>query len=119
MEFNRAGKIAAVLGEKLYLNCLSVSYHVTELLEIGEEYTLEQKGVYFPQDLPNDITFGYEPNGCGLIDDNTQCSKITNMTVTADMDGKAYQCRSFRGGEDHLQYYSEGGIIRGKLYRHE
>ena len=63
----------------------------------------------------SNITHRYIPEGCNAdTNSNEACSKIMNITVTPDMNGKSYQCRSYRRDSDPLQkYYSQGGIITG------
>ena len=111
VEFNRAGVIEANVGERLSFNCTAPPYHISELLEIGQTETIEELASRTPQ--PGDPTSDYDPEDCQFSNEGTHCSKITNVTVTGDMVGKAYQCRSFKRGEDHTYYYSQGGYIHG------
>ena len=103
------------MGELLIWECLSRAYYVTELLEIGQSLTFEEKESY--NILPdNIINMYYEPADCSIIDDNSQCSKIYVITVTTDMDRKAYQCLSSKRNEHPTTtFYSKGGYIQGAL----
>ena len=91
------------LGQRLSLNCTASSYHIIDLIEIGNRDTTltYNEAYYIPQDCTHD-------------NDNTSCTKTIDITVTADMHQKAYQCRIFRRGES-IYYYSEGGYVQGKL----
>ena len=112
--FNGTGIISVNDGETLIFECSARAYHLIELLEIGQILTFEEKKTYSV--LPDNITMYYEPTNCSFIDDDSQCSKIYVLTVTADMDRKAYQCRSLRRNEHNAPiFYSEGGYIQGIL----
>ena len=43
VEFSGAGTLEADLGETLFLNCSATSFHVIELLEIGQYYSIDEK----------------------------------------------------------------------------
>ena len=111
MEFNRAGVFEANLEERLSFNCTAPPYHMSELLEIGQTETIEELLLRSPQ--PGDPASYYDPEHCQFTDEGSHCSKIIDMTVTEAMVGKAFQCRSFKRGEDHTYYYSQGGYIQG------
>ena len=112
IEFNGTGTIETALGERLSLNCTSTFHHVIDLLEIGQSDTIDEKLAYNSYQPGNPVTH-YEPVGCSFSEEDGQCSKVIHITVTEDIDGKAYQCRTFeRGDEDHMTY-SKGGYVRG------
>jgi hypothetical protein len=113
IEFNRAGVIDADLGERLFFNCSATSDHVIDLLEIGQDHTIDEKLSYDPSQPGTPVT-RYEPEGCTFSEEGSQCSKVINITVTEDMVGKAYQCRSFRREYENHMTYSKGGYVQVK-----
>ena len=110
VNFSRAGIIEAVVGERLSFECSAPGNHISELMEIGQTLTIDEQ--MFPNaQLPGNPTRTYVPLGCQFDEDAPHCSKMINMTVTADMVGKSYQCRSLIRGDD-TYYYSKGGYIQ-------
>ena len=112
VNFSRAGIIEAVVGERLSFECSAPGNHISELMEIGQTESIEEQMLSNTQ-LPGNPSRSYVPTGCQFNQTVPHCSKMTNMTVTADMVGKSYQCRSFIRGEDHTYYYSKGGYVQG------
>ena len=113
MEFSGAGTLEPDLGETLFLYCSATSFHVIELLEIGQNYSIDEKLSFDHPAQPGNPVTRYEPEGCSFMEEERQCSKVVTITVTEKMDGKAYQCLAFRRDHEHIITYSKGGYVRG------
>ena len=106
-------------GERISFNCSTLSYQSTNILEIGQNNVIEQR-IRRNEPVSGNVTYGYVPEGCNVAINNQTCSKIMNVTVTADMYGKSYQCVSYRRGVLlPKKHYSLGGFITGSSELHK
>ena len=111
--FSHAGTHRLYLSERITFSCLGDSNHIIEILQIRQNHTIETLDKYgIP--ISGSIAYGYIPKNCSIDTTGTKCSKIMNITVTADMNGKSYQCLIYDRAIDHKKQYSLGGYITGK-----
>ena len=77
--------------------------------------TFEELDYY--DDLPPYVnSLHYVPEGCNLPsspESTPNCSKLVNLTVTPDVDGKSYKCRSL-DRQNNTDDYSTEGTVKGK-----
>ena len=108
--FSHAGTHRLYLSERITFSCLSDSNHIIEILQIGQSHTIETLDKYgIP--ISGNVSI---PKNCSIDTTDTNCSKIMNITVTADMNGKSYQCLIYDREINHKKHYSLGGYITGK-----
>ena len=93
------------IGDNVTFNCSGPPEFSIQLLEIGEKLTLQDKNPAV-HDLPPGIYF--HPQHCS----DSVCFEPVTMTVTQDMDKRAYQCRSLKAGSPPAAY-SRGVYVRG------
>ena len=111
--FSHSGTHRLYLSERITFSCLGDSNHIIEILQIGQNHSIETLDKYgIP--ISGNITYEYIPKNCSIDTTGTNCSKIMNITVTADMNGKSYQCLIYDREINHKKQYSLGGYITGK-----
>ena len=114
--FNAAGGVSVYLGQHVIFKCYGPVGHYVQLKEVGQTSTFEEKMI-LGQLPPNVNSLLYEPAHCSSYappEGTTNCSKLVNMTVTADMNGKAYQCRSLNVIENVTHVFSSKGRVTVK-----
>ena len=108
-----AGLIEVDLGDRLTLNCSSSSYYATEFLEIGQQYTIDEKLVYLIPQHGNPAV-SYVPTGCRHSPQDIQCCRVLEITMVQSMDRSSYQCRATEKQGDQAVYYSERSYLLGE-----
>ena len=111
VKFNKSGSFTAVSGESLVLNCTATSAYVIEVMEIGEDTTIDEK-IYYGIPQVGDPSASYEPPECQHSHIEIPCSKIVHVTVNITMYGKSYQCRIIKREGNNI-IYSQGGYLHG------
>ena len=94
VNFSRAGIIEAVVGERLSFECSAPGNHISELMEIGQTLTIDEQMLSQCPTTWKPYSHLCANLAVSLMKTAPHCSKMINMTVTADMVGKSYQCRS-------------------------
>ncbi|CAI8032640.1 hypothetical protein GBAR_LOCUS18439 [Geodia barretti] len=61
--------------------------------------------------VSGNVSNGYYPEDCSADANGTNCTKLLNITVTASMHGKSYQCLSYDRDPHPMKYYSRGGYM--------
>ena len=103
------------LEQHVIFKCYGPVGHYVQLKEVGQNSTFEEQMI--SGGLPVNVnSLRYEPAGCSYASPEgiSNCSKLVNMTVTADMNGKAYQCRTFNLETNTDVFSGEGRVtVRG------
>lgn len=103
------------LGQHVIFNCYGPAGHYVQLKEVGQNSTFEEQMII--GGLPVYVnSLRYEPADCNRASPEgiSNCSKLVNMTATDDMNGKAYQCRSYNLKTDTVVFSGEGRVtVRG------
>ncbi|CAI8046185.1 hypothetical protein GBAR_LOCUS25523 [Geodia barretti] len=109
---NATGEIPVYIGQHVILKCSGPTRNPVQLLEVGRQMTFEELAYY--DDLPPYVnSLHYVPEGCNLPsspESTPNCSKLVNLTVTPDVDGKSYKCRSLDRQNNTDDYSAEGTV---------
>ena len=98
------------LGDRLTLNCSSSSYYATEFLEIGQQYTIDEKLIYLIPQHGNPAV-SYVPTGCQHSVQDIECCRVLEITVVQLMDRRSYLCRATEKQGDQAVYYSDRSYL--------
>ena len=106
-------KVSLNEEDRINFTCLGVRENVSKIHfhEIGQTRTFEEQERKGTLPLPANVSLNYEPLDCNKTKGN--CSKVVEMTVTSEMDKKAYQCLIYIDGSPDV--YSRGVYITGNI----